>query len=364
MKVVILVHLFPPKWLAGTEIATYNMAKYLAGRGNEIHVITSQDTGLPKQSIEQGFSIHRVKVIKKRVLLPLIYALTSLFLIKRLAPDIVQCQDITTGIAALLTKRLFRNRYIVRCQGADVYSSWLFKKSVSSMVLKNADAVIALTKDMQSRVHSMSGKDCLIIPNGTDLERTQHLPGDRLPLRSGNTILFVGRLHPVKGVVYLIEAMKIIASRNDKAKLLIVGDGSERKALHHLIQKKGLHKRVNLVGEVTNEEVLEYMATSDIFVLPSLSEGFPTTILEAMASGLPIVTSRVTGLPEIIKDGENGFLAQPKNPQQIADKLQLLLDNKELRGKISEANTETVKRYSWENVTKNLEQVYSSILHH
>jgi len=105
------------------------------------------------------------------------------------------------------------------------------------------------------------------------------------------------------------------------------------------------------------------MAASDVFVLPSLSEGFPVTVVEAMASGLPIVATTIRGLPEIIKDGKkNGFLVEPKNPEQIAEKVLLVLENDKLRERISEKNKEKAKGYSWEAVIEKLERVYEYCL--
>ena len=130
-------------------------------------------------------------------------------------------------------------------------------------------------------------------------------------------IIFVGALRPVKGVRYLIEAMKVIIDENRTTKLFIIGDGVERESLERLVEKLGLGDHVNFIGKVPNERVPEYMIASDVFVLPSLSEGFPVTILEAMASGLPIVATNVGGLPEIIKENENGFLVKQKRERAV-----------------------------------------------
>jgi glycosyltransferase involved in cell wall biosynthesis len=103
------------------------------------------------------------------------------------------------------------------------------------------------------------------------------------------------------------------------------------------------------------------MAASDVFALPSLSEGFPIVSLEAMASGLPIVATKVGGLPEIVEDGQNGFLVEPRNPGQIAERALLLLNNDKLRQRISGNNKEKVKEFSWENVVSRLEGLYRSL---
>lgn len=144
---------------------------------------------------------------------------------------------------------------------------------------------------------------------------------------------------------------------------MLVGGGQERQALQELVKELDLEERVTFVGKVSNGEVPKYMVASDVFVLPSLSEGFPLVTLEAMASGLPIVATKVGGLPEIVKDGDNGFLIEPKNPEQIAEKVLSLLVDEELREKISRNNQEKAKHYSWENIVERLEEVYRNHLH-
>ena len=103
------------------------------------------------------------------------------------------------------------------------------------------------------------------------------------------------------------------------------------------------------------------MANSDIFVLPSLSEGFPLVILEAMASGLPIIATKVGGLPSIIHENENGFIIETKNPEQIAEKTIMLLDNKKLRNHISKNNKLKSEFYDWTFIVDQLEDIYLKI---
>ena len=122
--------------------------------------------------------------------------------------------------------------------------------------------------------------------------------------------------------------------------------------------KLDIERYITFIGEVSNEQVPKYMATSDIFVLPSLSEGFPNVCLEAMASGLPVIATKVGGLVEIIRDGQNGFLVNPETPREIAEKISLLLEDDELRERISSNNMEMVKDYSWQVVVRRLEKVY------
>lgn len=368
MKIAILVARFPPRWLAGTEIATYNIAKHLAKRGYEVHVITSLDKGLPKQSIKQGFCVHRIKVLRVRFLGVIIFSLKAFLLLRKLKVDAVHSQSTTMGIPAVLAKKLLKKPYIVYERGSEVYLPWLFKGPISKLIWKGADAVIALTEDMKIEIEKIYSRHIDVVPNGIDLEVFEGLPRKeaiRQRLRFNNNdkvILFVGTLRPVKGVKYLIQAMNVIAQKEPKTRLMLVGNGEERDYLRGLVKELKLERYVTFVGEVPNEKVPEYMVASDVFVLPSLSEGFPLTILEAMASGLPIVASKVGGLPEIVEDGQNGFLAEPRKPGQIAEKVLLLLKNEGLRQRMIVNNRKKVQQYSSDNTVGRLEAIYRHVL--
>lgn len=368
MRIAILVGLFPPKWLAGTEIATYNVARHLAKRGHDVHVITSLDEGLPPTSLEQGFYVHRVSVPRVRFLGIVAFWLKVLLRLRRLRPDLVHSQNIGAGVPAFLAKKLLRTPYVVWGRGTDVYLPSLFKKPISQLALKNPDAVIALTEDMKTEIQKTYRRPVNVIPNGIDLEGYQDLPAkaairEKLGLHDDEkVIVFVGTLRPIKGLRYLIEAMNIIRQEDTAAKLMLVGDGEERQRLEVLVKEWDLGGAVTLVGRVPNERVPQCLAAADVFVLPSLSEGFPNVVLEAMAAGLPVVASRVGGLPEIIDEGQNGFLVAPKSPEQIADRVLLLLGDDELRARISENNREKVRAYSWESVVDRLEGIYRAIV--
>jgi glycosyltransferase involved in cell wall biosynthesis len=142
---------------------------------------------------------------------------------------------------------------------------------------------------------------------------------------------------------------------------MLVGYGDEQN-INDLIKKFDLADCVSFVGKVSNEDVPQYLVASDVFVLPSLYEGFGIVILEAMAAGLPVITTNVGGPPDIIKDGVNGYLVEVKNSEQIADRVIRILNDNGLKEKMSENNRMEVKKYSWESVTMQLESLFRSII--
>jgi glycosyltransferase involved in cell wall biosynthesis len=340
MKISIFVPFFPPKRFGGFEIASYNIADYLTKAGH----------------------VHRISRPMIRIIGSLLYFINIFWCLKKIDPDIIHLQAFGIETPAFfLIKKLLKKPCVIWGQGSDVYVQWMFKEPISKIVFKKADAVIALTEDMKGEMKKIYDRDIAVIPNGIDLSKVkcvsiQDVRNELGIKKDRKIILFAGALHPIKGLTYLIEAMTIIGDKNKQ--LILVGDGEERDQLEDLVKKLKLEKYVTFIGKVPYDEVFKYMVASDIFVLSSLSEGLPNVIIEAMASGLPIVATRVGGLPDIIKDGENGFLVDPKNPDQIAEKIKLFLEDDKLREKISKNNKKKVKEYSWESVIERLEKIY------
>ena len=146
MKIAILVGLFPPKWLAGTEIATYNLADHLARRGHEVHVITSHDAGFPELSEESGFSVHRIAWPKIRFIGIVAFWAKICLEIQTIKPDVFHAQSLLCGIPAVVAKKFLKIPYVVWGQGSDIYLPGRFTRMTSKSILQNADAVLALTE--------------------------------------------------------------------------------------------------------------------------------------------------------------------------------------------------------------------------
>jgi glycosyltransferase involved in cell wall biosynthesis len=341
MKIVFLVAGFPPKWLSGAEIATYHIAKHLAKLGHEVHVVTSLDKGLSKETTERGFYIHRVRAIRKPNLFTLSFLIPAFREVKRINPDVIHAQSVFLGLCAFLAKKGFGKPYVV-CSHGELYFSWAFKALISKQVFANANAVIALTDDMKRTISEVYTGDVYVVPNGIELEDFGNLSKDKsrreLNIGEGDRVLiFVGRFRPEKDMTSLIKAMRIMVERNQKVKLVVVGGGPQERRLKKLAAELNLVQQVNFVGQVPHEKVSGYMAAADVLVLPSLSEGFPVVLPEAMACGLPIVATKVGGIPEIVTDGENGLLVEPRNPEQIAEAVLIILEHDELAQRQREA---------------------------
>lgn len=169
-------------------------------------------------------------------------------------------------------------------------------------------------------------------------------------------IISIAELHERKGLKYLIEAIPEVAEKFPNIKLVIVGEGPERKSLENLIKELSSN-HIILTGR--QKEIPKLLKSSDIFVLPSRREAFGLVVLEAMVTGLPVIASKTGGIPEIIENGRNGLLVEPENSKKLAKALMDLIANSDKREKLSKAGTETArKKFTAKKMAEEYEKIY------
>lgn len=155
-------------------------------------------------------------------------------------------------------------------------------------------------------------------------------------------LLFVGRLAAVKGIPILLEALVKLRAQHPGVRLTLVGDGPERESLKALAARLGVADMVTFAGYADEDGVAAHLAGSDIFVLPSFAEGVPVVLMEAMAARLPVVASRVAGVPELVEDGESGFLVPPGDVAALTARLGTLLADPERGATMGETGRQKV----------------------
>ncbi len=158
--------------------------------------------------------------------------------------------------------------------------------------------------------------------------------GDRSP---GQHLVFVGRLAAVKGVAVLLNSIADLAPKHPDLRLTLIGDGPERAGLETLSRNLGLQEQVTFAGARTQAEVAGTLKSADLFVLPSFAEGVPVVLMEAMASGLPVITTRIAGIPELVEDGVSGHLVPPGNQDELTKSIRVLLADPDARAAMGQA---------------------------
>jgi len=233
--------------------------------------------------------------------------------------------------------------------------------------IRNATKVISPSKYYADIVERKCGVRPVVIPNPIYLQDYAHLSArekarENLDLDTKDAVILCsGRLDPQKGLIYLIKAFKNIVRECPPAKLIIVGTGPSKDELVNFVKATRL-KNIIFTGYVKKYYLNQLLAAADVYVSPSVYETFGIAVLEALASGLPIVATNVGGLPEIVENGKNGFLVPPRNPAAISEAVLRIIFDKSLRLKFRENNKTKAKKYSTDVVFPKILNIYNEAL--
>ncbi len=270
------------------------------------------------------------------------------------------------GYVSTRIGKSFHKPVVITSHGADTYR---FLRNITTRPLvraglARADRLIAVSHADARRMqqHGDLHDKLQVICNGVDtLKFHPHPPATvrrqlGLPLDK-RIIVFVGYLYPVKGVSTLVTALSHLAA--DDLYLVLVGDGFLRPELEQQVRREGLQERVHFAGEQPHDRIPLWMNCADLFCLPSLNEGWPTVLFEALACGKPVVATNVGGIPEAINDARYGILVDPNQPQQLAQALRTALATTWQ----TEALVAYAGRHSWQAVADLIhEQIYQPLL--
>jgi len=364
----------------GGVIVAHDLALNMASRNNEIHIFTTSISS--KDSIEKykNITIYRYGTIFKieshnisfnllqepinhRV--NIIHAHGGNYIAELAALRYVKRKKVP--FALTYTQDSQKNYGgIVRRLGVSFYIKYLLDR-----VLSSADVIISPSECYigKSRFLGKYKNKIVVIPNGINIKDFD-IPYSKVECRSrlglpvdANIILFVGNLSPHKGPRVLVTAMPSIMKEVPNPRLIFVGNGGMREELQTLSRKLGIEKYVEFVGFIgdTWKKAL-YFKSADVFVNPSFSESFGMVNLEAMACSVSIVAFKVGGVPDVVKDGENGILVQPRDYDALANSIIYLLENEAIQRKMGENGRRRVEDYSWDTIAEKTERVYKLVL--
>ena len=200
----------------------------------------------------------------------------------------------------------------------------------------------------------------VVVPLGVD--PAVYSPRPFRPQPEAFEILSVGRLAPVKGLPILLAAVQMLIGDGRKLRLRLVGDGPSRSALEAEIARRELTSHVRLAGSLAAPAVLALYRETDIFVQSSFAEGVPVVLMEAMAMEIPCVATRITGIPELIRDGVDGLLVTPSSSEELAQAIARLMDDPELRRRMGEsARHQVVEHYNLSHNTAKLAEILQAV---
>lgn len=245
----------------------------------------------------------------------------------------------------------FDGKTILTCLGSDinVWGNKLLLKQMISYTLRNTDDCMCVSKEMCKRAEELGAKNVEYIPTPINLSKFKIYPEYSEPY----SIVFVGRLTEKKGIYVLADALKLVKKDISDIKLYVCGDGPENYRFSEYLKKNELEKNVKLCGYVDRESVVDIIRRCKAFVLPSFAEGTPSSILEAMAIGRPIVTTDIGDLKDLI-NSDIGVICQKGDPIQLARSIITVLKKEYDSARIREH----VERFDLENIVKSYLEIY------
>ena len=332
---------FPPH-LGGMETYLYMLSKELAERGHDVTIFTSSDKSFSYKENVDGFEVHRVSSIGRIYNVPIAPSLLPTMIRKR-KPDIVHGHQYpvffsdVSSMASRFLKTPFLLHVHVVAEPKSLFSnlvSSVYYRSIGKFPLNHASLVVTPSFAYKRTLFEMGVPEqkIRVVPYGIDMSRFNPKNNGgafrkKYGCEDSELILSVGRLNYQKGFNYLIEAAPEVLRSFPNAKFVIVGGGEELGSLKDLSARLGLSGSIVFTGAISPLEIPQSYAAADVFVLPSLFESLGIAIIEAEATGKPVVCTRVGGAPETLLEGESGFVVEPREPHQLAEAIVKLLSD-------------------------------------
>jgi len=317
-------------------------------------IVQIEHLGIPRVKTQGGKDV--LKLVQYLKVIPQLRSLLRSF-----RPDIVHAHYATSyGLLGVLCHH---HPFIISVWGSDIFNfpkhSW-FHKWLLIYNLKMADTIASTSHVMARETALYTNKSIHVTPFGVDTALFKPQPNPNTSRDGHLTIGIVKTLEPKYGISTLVRAFLLLAPRYSGLNLLIVGDGSQSANLHEMVAQADLTQRVRFVGAVPHAQVPDFLNQIDVFVVPSVEESFGVAAVEASACGLPVVASRIGGLPEVVVDGTTGFLFPPGDTDALVQILSSLIESPELRYRLGQAGRAFVEQqYSWEESVDKMVQIYA-----
>ena len=401
MKVCLLTSSFPRFKEDSAGVFLYHLCRALVKKGVEIEVITPHDHGYRYSENWNGVDISRFcyfyptrrqvlcygsgipkNILQSRlakVQIPFFIAAEftyTLLKLRKLKADVIHAHwSVPQGLTGILCKKFLKIPCVTTIHGTDVFGlrSQLLQ-ALNAMVISSSDVCTANSGSTARLARNMSkSKNIRVVPMGVDLDLFQRSSEVEL-LRSryrcdGKVVLFVGRLIDLKGVNYLIKAVPKVIVRFPEVKLLIIGSGPQKDRLVHLTKQLGIERHISFIGAVSQKSLIKFYSLAHLLVLPSIvnnageTEGLGVVLIEAMACGLPVIGSDVGGIPDLIKDGKTGLLVKQKDPDLLAEKINMILSTSDLKQRLIDNGYKMVKEnFSWDIIADKFVEIYRDVL--
>jgi L-malate glycosyltransferase len=386
MRILFFNYEYPPLGGGAANATSYILKEYSKIPDLRVDLVTSSvDFEYHLEKIGENVFIHRLPIGKNENNLHfqsekdlVAYSLKAYFFAMKLIRELkkenkkydLSHSFFTTpcGFISMLLKWQYRIPYVVSLRGSDVpgYSDrfpffYFFLKPLFKLIWKQSDSVVAASAGLKDlALKTNLGQKIEIVANGINIDDfkpdLQKRPAEKFIITPG-----ASRVTKRKGLEYLIQAIQKLAPKYPNLFLKIAGEGDEKENLERMVKNLGLEEKIEFLGRIAREETAPYYQEASIFVLPSLNEGMSNAMLEALATGLPLVATDTGGTKELVEDGENGFIIKMKDSDDIAEKIEKLFNDGGLRERMGAASRKKAETMSWEKAAKKYIEIYFKI---
>lgn len=369
MRVAMIIQGFHPR-VGGAERQLLALGPRLRTLGVDVHVLTRRYAGLPGFEWVDGLPVHRVMTPGPKPLASASFTADAIRRLRRLRPDVIHAHELlspttTAVMAGMLLSTPVVAKVLISGEVEYLRDQRPLGRLRMGLFRHQVRAFIAISRDIDEEL-AASGvleRRRRFIPNGVDTRR--YAPGtderkqatrDQLGLGNGPLVVYAGRLEPQKNLRALLAVWETVREEYPDAELALAGQGSQGAELE-AVAGQG----VRFLGAMP--DVADLLASADVFVLPSWREGLSNALLEAMASGLPVVASCVGGAPELIEHGRSGLLVDPSDPSSLESALREVLGDAALRTRLGGCARDcVVANYDLDERAAELRELYREVM--
>lgn len=364
-----VIHILSCLDVGGAEVLVLNLLKKL-DRTRYSPVVCSLEIGgkLEKEFKDAGIPVYAAN---KREGIDFSLPMKLAKIIIGSKADIVHTHNMAPWLYGGVASKILSSKILIHTEHANLYNHQRRLILAEYWLAKITDKIIADAKkvaDFLSDKENINRNKIQIVFNGVDIDkydcRYSNAVSKRHELSIADDEVIIGivaRLSMVKDHKNLLDAFSIILNAISNAKLLVIGDGELREDLVAYTRMKGIQERVLFLGN--RRDIPELLRLMNVFVLCSISEGLPITLLEAMAAGLPVVATDVGGNREVVIDRKSGFLVPPKDPQRLAEAIATILKDKKMARRFGENGIIRCKElFSLDGMVKKYSELYESVL--
>ncbi|OGZ43156.1 MAG: hypothetical protein A3J55_02005 [Candidatus Ryanbacteria bacterium RIFCSPHIGHO2_02_FULL_45_17b] len=388
MRILIATGIFPPD-IGGPATYSKLLVEEFSKRGHKMTVVTYATIGGFASDDKKSEAKPPIVTVSRNIPKGIRHVVYFWNILRRgRNADVIYAQDaVSAGFPAMIAARILRKRFFLKVVGDHAWEQGMQRYGVRELLddflIKTYGAGIALLRFFQMRTATSAEKiivpsiylksvverwdvssgRIVVIPNAVSLPDTIFAKEEARKILGleGFLLITIGRLVPWKGFRMLVELMPKLREVIPDIKLIIVGDGPEKQQLESMIKSASewntLKDNVFLTGSVSKDKLVAYLSAADVFLLNTGYEGFSHQLIEAMAMGVPVITTDAGGNKEVVRDGENALVAEYNNPESWKKAILRLYEDKELRRALSESTKDITERYSIENMIQKTESL-------